>query len=467
MGGIVKSISYAVVSNGVSFVSSALITLIVPKILSVESYGYFQLYLFYLSYIGFCCFGWVDGIVLRYAGRYYESLNYSSLKTQFIIFCITQMVISGAFMTGVTVLVEDSQAREVYLLLGVAIVFSMPCSFLRYLLQAVGKIREYSINLLLERVVYTGLVLIALAVGIENFFWLIIADLIGKAISLFESLFECKEIIKAPRSSWYEAICEGKRNVSCGVKLLVANGASLFIVGIVRYAVQVRWDVVAFAKVSFALSISNLFMVFIRAVSVVLLPNLKRTQLDRLPDMYQKIRSLLMVVLFAMLTGYYPLSKVLGAWLPQYAESLRYMGLLFPICIFESKNTLLIETYLKAYRKEKILLAINCLTVLLSLALTGITVFILSDLNLAMLSVVVLLWFRCTVSEIYIEKVTSRGLKKDIAVETYLVITFIFCSWFMRNWQGSILYFGVYIAYLLVYERKNMCAFIATLRRKR
>ena len=174
-----------------------------------------------------------------------------------------------------------------------------------------------------------------------------------------------------------------------------------------------------------------------------------------------------MVVLFAMLTGYYPLSKVLGAWLPQYAESLRYMGLLFPICIFESKNTLLIETYLKAYRKEKILLAINCLTVLLSLALTGITVFILSDLNLAMLSVVVLLWFRCTVSEIYIEKVISRGLKKDIAVETYLVITFIFCSWFMRNWQGSILYFGVYIAYLLVYERKNMCAFIATLRRKR
>lgn len=50
---ILKNFSYTFVSNVVSFCISALVTFIVPKKLGVESYGYFQLYLFYVSYVGF------------------------------------------------------------------------------------------------------------------------------------------------------------------------------------------------------------------------------------------------------------------------------------------------------------------------------------------------------------------------------------------------------------------------------
>ncbi len=40
-------------------------------------------------------------------------------------------------------------------------------------------------------------------------------------------------------------------------------------------------------------------------------------------------------------------------WLPEYADSLQYMGILFPIVIYEGRMSLLINTYLKTIRKEK------------------------------------------------------------------------------------------------------------------
>lgn len=455
MKGFIKNISYAVVSNAVSFIGSAIITLLVPKFLSMESYGYFQLYLFYLSYIGFFCLGWIDGIVLRYAGAYYERLNFSNFKTQFVLYCVTQFVLSGFLVVIISSLIENPMEEQVYFLLAIAIVLASPCSFFRYLLQAVGRIREYSGNLLLERIIYTFLVLFFLAAGLTDFVWLILADLIGKFVSLVSILATCKEITLAPISSWGKAMKEGWINISCGIKLLAANGASLFIVGIVRYAVQIHWDVVAFAKVSFALSISNLFMVFIRAISIVLLPQLKRMTIDRLPKIYSGIRSFLMIALFAMLIAYYPISSILSTWLPQYEESLRYMGLLFPICIFESKNSLLIETYMKTYRQEKTLLIINCLTVGMSLLLTGVTVFVFSNLTLAMLSVVILLWFRCVMSELAIEKLIEQKLKFCIIKETILVAIFIICSWLITGWLGTALYLIAYALYVSL-EKKNI-----------
>ena len=45
------------------------------KLIGVEKYGYWQLYLFYTSYVGFFQLGWNDGIYLRYGGEDYNNLD--------------------------------------------------------------------------------------------------------------------------------------------------------------------------------------------------------------------------------------------------------------------------------------------------------------------------------------------------------------------------------------------------------
>ena len=61
-----------------------------------------------------------------------------------------------------------------------------------------------------------------------------------------------------------------------------------------------------------------------------------------------------MVILLGALIVYYPLKIVLSAWLPKYVDSLTYMALVFPMCVFEAKIALLINSYLKTLRKEKL-----------------------------------------------------------------------------------------------------------------
>ena len=72
---LVKNFSYSLTSNLISLIISTLVVLVIPRIIGVEDYGFWQLYLFYSSYIGFLHFGWNDGIYLRYGGEEYDDLD--------------------------------------------------------------------------------------------------------------------------------------------------------------------------------------------------------------------------------------------------------------------------------------------------------------------------------------------------------------------------------------------------------
>ena len=132
---------------------------------------------------------------------------------------------------------------------------------------------------------------------------------------------------------------------------MFANIAGLLINGIVRFAIENHWNVETFGKVSTNDNVEYADGL-ISAVSVVIYPMLKQTPEERLAQMYKTIRMMLMIPVLGMLLVYYPAKVLLSGWLPQYAESLKYMALLFLMCVYESK-VLLINTYLKALRKEK------------------------------------------------------------------------------------------------------------------
>lgn len=56
-------------AQGVSFACSVVMTLLVPKILGIEEFGYWQLFVFYTSYVSFFQLGLNDGIYLQHGGE--------------------------------------------------------------------------------------------------------------------------------------------------------------------------------------------------------------------------------------------------------------------------------------------------------------------------------------------------------------------------------------------------------------
>lgn len=157
-----------------------------------------------------------------------------------------------------------------------------------------------------------------------------------------------------------------------------------------------------------------------------------------------------MIPLGFMLVAFYPAKWIFTLWLPQFSDALPYMALLFPICLYESKMAMLINTYFKTLRKEKLMMVLNWTTVCLSLITTYIFIFVLENLSLTVLSITLLLVFKCILSEVMLSKIININVWKDIFLELILTAIFIASAWFLGNSYGLAIYSIAYVTYILI-----------------
>lgn len=460
----IKDFSYSLVSNLISLAVSVLVILVVPKLIGVEEYGYWQLYLFYIAYVGFLHFGWNDGIYLRYGGAEYKSLDKGLFYSQFQMLTFLQIGIALIISVVTILFVTDSNRIFILLMVALCLIITNLRWMLIYTLQATNRIKEYAQITIIGRVLYISIIIICLASGIRDYKIMILADIVGRFISLLYATYCCRDIVFKKASTFYFSFTETFKNISAGAKLMFANIASLLIIGVIRFSIERFWDVSTFGKVSLTLSISNMMMIFINALGIIMFPLLRRTDNKNLPTLYASMRDILMTLLLGMMLIYYPLKEILSVWLPDYAESLKYIALLLPIVIFEGKMALLINTYLKTLRKESLMLKINLISLGLSFISTIIIIVVFRDLNLLIVSIVFLLGFRSVFAELILARIFNISVIKDILLELLLTTVFILAGWLVDSWGTVLLYGSGYALYLIV-KRKDIFTTIGSMRR--
>ncbi|EEG74282.1 hypothetical protein CLOHYLEM_05540 [[Clostridium] hylemonae DSM 15053] len=148
---------------------------------------------------------------------------------------------------------------------------------------------------------------------------------------------------------------------------------------------------------------------------------------------------------------YYPMTKLLIWWLPQYEASMGYAAFLLPICVYECKSSILVSTYLKTLREEKILFRINLVSVVLAAILSIVTIYIMDSLIGAMLSILIVLAYRCCAGEIKISKIMKKNCAKSMITETVMVVTFVLSGSLMA-WSGVVLFTVMYILFLFIFR---------------
>nr|WP_251005992.1 hypothetical protein [Carnobacterium sp. ISL-102] len=446
----VKNFSYALSSNLISLIISTIVVLVVPKLIGIEEYGYWQLYIFYTSYIGFLHFGWNDGIYLRYGGEIYKNLDKNKFFSQYYMLVISQIIIATFFGILAYFFVNDSDKKFIFEMIAIAIVVVNSRYMLLFILQATNRIKEYSNVTILDRVFYVGMLIFLLQIGIRNYRLMIAADVLGKCISLFYAMYLCRDIVYRKLSDFTIDVKEVFANINVGIKLMFSNIASKFVIGFIRLGIEKSWDIGTFGKISLTLSVSNLMMLFVNAMGIIIYPVLRRTNQEKLSGIYSTLRDSLMIILLGILIVFYPFKIILSEWLPAYAESLDYMGILFPIVIFESKMSLLINSYLKTLRKERVILLINVITVSLSTILTIITTVFLKNLDLAIFSIVILLAFRGIIAEMFLSKMITIKVTRDIILELLMTSIFIYSAWVVNSSVTPLIYGLAYLGYLFV-----------------
>ena len=370
---------------------------------------------------------------------------------------MTIYAILMAVIGGIIILLTIKEPNKEFILIMTCLcgVIIIPRDFILLLFQSTNRIKDYVRATIIDRLVYIAIVLIALIMGVREYSLLIAADIIGKVLATGWIIYLCKDMIFRKTIYILEGVREAWKNISAGSKILISNIADMAIIGIMRLGIEYQWDIETFGKVSLTLSISNLLMVVINAISIVIYPMLRRTPQDQLPKFYCILRNILMAPLLGAIIIYYPMKEILAIWLPSYADSLTYIALLFPICIYECKISMLVNTYLKNLRKEKWILIVNLTSVLLSILLSFTTIFLLNSLVLSIISVVIVMAFRCIFAELLLSKSIQIKVIKDILLELSMCAIFMITGWLIHSYMSTLIYAGCYLVYLII-KRMDM-----------
>lgn len=458
---VLKNCFLSIVVQLVSLITSFVLGFIVPKFIHELDYAYWQMYTMYVTYSGVLHFGILDGLILRYAGTDYADLDRECMRSQLtVVFLLNAL--SAVGMSFVAYHTLERNYFIIVALFAVAVITKNVFLYFSYLLQITNRIKYYAKSVIVQRGAYLVAVAVLLLAGAKEFYWYCLADIVGDLCGILCGAFYNKGLYLGRLESPAKALRETWRNFRVGVFLLIANFSSMFIAGGAKLIIQMRWGDLVFGKASFSFSVVNIFISFVAAISIVLFPSLKRLGTEELAPLYAKIRNVISPMMFVALLGYFPLAKILAWWLPHYAESVVYLGVLLPMMIFTSKVGILTDNYLKAYRRERMMLWVNlaCMTVALVAFVLGAYVF--DQLDIVIYAVVFAVMLRSVISEILVTRIVGKVPYFDFVIELIMSLGFIAVARYLSLLVGFLVYLAI-VALYVVLKRKALLAVLAPL----
>lgn len=442
---LIRNIGISVVVQIISLLTSFVLNLIVPKFIDVIEYSHWQTYILYASYVSILQFGLIDGMILKYSQYDYEELDKEEIRSQLRIFMIFLTLV--AILTVVSSLIFlDGYYRILMILLSSSIITKNHFWYSGTLLQITYRINKYAQITIVQKISCLCIILTLLFCGVKNFVWYCVADLAGDIIGGVLAIIYSKELTFG-KIKVKSALSNIINNVRQGSMLLFANLSASLLVGFAKMVIRWRWGEMTFGKVSLAFSLTHLFLTFVSAVSIVLFPSLKRTEESKLPIIYMSARDIISPLLILALSLYVPCAVLLNLWLPHYSESVVYLGILMPIIIFNARNNLLTNNYLKVLRKEKEMFFINAGSLALGVLIYLTAAYVFDSLVALLISVVLVEGIKFFISEIFVWKMLKCRRYKEFMVELTLVCAFWICVKSNNPWLGTLIYFVFAFAY--------------------
>jgi len=456
---IIKNFSWVLFAQIIVLVISVARAIIVPKYLSVDDFGYWEIYWFYTCYTAICCFGYNDGLYLRYGGHDIDKLPERLIRSANLLLI--------SFLSVITIIAcvvlhhfradNPDTFPFTFVLLNVPIVCLTGICI--YLYQITGNFKEYTLFSTLDKLLVIIVIILLVLFQDMNYKVIVVTDFVGRIIVLGIMTFKLRRFVFGPPVALRNAIGFLWTNISCGIKLMIANLMGMLLIGGGKMIVQALGGVRDFAIYSFGFSITGLIMTGVSAVSLVLYPSIKRQDERLYPGLFMDVNAFTRFIGLSSLLLYYPCYLFLEWFYPQYVSILPYLNYFFIIVYANIKISVLTNTFFNATRRETTLLKINIGFVILFLVIaTALFSWIRSISIIALLTGLTLV-LRSLSSEILISNKLGVMEKKHIAEEVLFLVCFWIVSSYLPFTIGLLLLIGAY-ALWNVWNRKQTKAFI-------
>lgn len=364
-----KDLLLVIISNGVKLFSSILTVFFIPLIFTQQDYGFYKLFLLYISYVGIFHFGLLDGIYLYYAGTDYESLDKDNFKTitkflfGFQLIITLGVIIISLFMTG------DRQL--IVFLVGINLFVLNFTTYYQFISQVTQRFKEFAVRNIIYTVLNVALIGSFYILNIKDYRLFLVLTVFINVILLFWYVFTYKDITFGKSAHVLEKKSHLSYLFKIGVILLFSNLVVMFFSSIPRQFVDVMYPVEQypdiFSNFSFAYTLMGFTGIFMTAISLVLFPTLKKSSNDEMKKNYNHFNATVLVLVFLLISAYFPLSYIVERFLPNYVAALEIFYILAPGIAVSSVVSVVIHNYYKTLNRNNqfLLIGVSNLVLLL------------------------------------------------------------------------------------------------------
>lgn len=444
-----KNISFVFGAQTLILIVSVLRALILPKFLSVEGFGYWEVYWFYTTWCGLFCLGYNDGIYLKYGEYNYNQLPMKTLRSSTRIFTILLLSFSIISVLAVCFFVDNSDTSFALIFAALDIIVLGISGLCIYIFQITNQFKKYSFYSIIDKVIVLATIFVLLAINKNNFRYIIVADFISKLLVLLFMTYKTKELFIGETVEINESMRFMWDTMTVGVKLLIANLMSMMLIGAGKFIVQIFGNIEDFARYSFGISITGLVLTAVTAFSLVLYPAVKRASRERHPSLFMKINSFTRFFGLSAILLYFPVYYLVGVIYPQYESVLSYLNILFALIFIQCKISILDNTFYKALREEKSMLYANIFCVALFVIFSLIVYTTIREIWVIALCTFMAMFYRCYSSEIFLNRKLGLSFDCENWYEILLLAVFLFSTSFVSLPVALIVTLLVYFPWII------------------
>ena len=462
---ILKNILKVVFGNMSAIISGIFVGFVLPKIISVNDYGFYKIFTLYFNYIGVLSMGIIDGIVLKYGKFNYDELDRKAFRAYFAWYSVINAIFTF-IMLLVSIFTRDLDYKFIFLMLCANILPVNYTGYFQQISQITQRFQEYSIRKIAHSVANTafiGIIFVLYLVGADVNYQLYLVGvlLINVGYSIWY-IATYKDIIFGEHADLGKSLKEIFSLMKIGMPLLLANLCSTFLISLDRQFVSVLFSTEEYAVYAFAYSMLSLITVATSAVATVLYPVFKRMDEKILRENYANMSAIILMLSFVVILVYYPLCYFIEWFLPLYKYSLLIFRIILPGLVMSTVITVVMHNYYKVlglssafFRKSVFALGISFLFNLLAYLVFRTR----EAISIASI-VAFLVWY--IITEITLKKYCNVELK-NIFYLVGMCVSFYICTAINIYWLGCIINIAVLaISTVLIYGKdiKNMIRMI-------
>lgn len=132
-----KNIAQVMFGNAALLLSQVLTGFVLPKLMSVESFGNYRIFMLYGTYAGLLHFGFVDGILFKYGGKNIDDIKREEISKYFSVFIVIEAITSMVIIAISVLFFSGSKYVFMFFAIGIYSFVLNVVTFFQYFSQAI------------------------------------------------------------------------------------------------------------------------------------------------------------------------------------------------------------------------------------------------------------------------------------------------------------------------------------------